>query len=98
MKKVYAGKVTIGVLTVVDACEDSTEERNMAHAECDFDFFEKLKKMAERQGLYVDFVGADLHHTDDVTQAEIDLIQNHQEKMKSLKEKTKSTLNMRIQL
>lgn len=98
MKKVYCGKVTLGVLTVVDACDDLTEERNNAHADCDFDFFEKLRKVAERQGLYVDFIGADLHYTDDVTQAEIDLIQNHQEKMKSLKEKTKSTLNMRIQL
>lgn len=98
MKKVYVGKVTIGVLTVVDSCDDLTEERNNAHAACDSDFFAKFQALAEKEGFYVDFVGADLHHTDEVTQAEIDLIHEHKEKMKALKEKGKGTLNMRIQL
>ena len=98
MKKVYAGKVTIGVLTVVDACDDLVEERNNAHGDCDFDFFAKLRVLAEQEGFYVDFVGADLHHTDEVTQAEIDLIHEHKEKIKALKEKGKGTVNLRIQL
>lgn len=97
MKKVYGGKLTLEVYTVVDACNDLTQERNNAHEDCDFDFFRELRLVAERQGLYVNFVGADLHLVEDVSEGEIDLIHRHKTKMKELKKQGKQTRTIRIQ-
>ena len=98
MKKIYGGKVILEVYTVVDACDDLIQERNNAHEDCDFDFFRELRLIAEKQGLYVNFVGADLHRIEDVNEAEIELIHNHKEKMKTLKKQGKKTQTIRIQL
>lgn len=98
MKKMYGGKVTLEVYTVVEGCEDLTQERNNAHEDCDFEFFARLRSLANNQGLYVTFVGADLHQVDDVENFEIEHVHKFKEEMKKQNESNNNPRYMRIQL
>lgn len=97
MKKLYGGKITLEVYTVVDHCEDSTQERNNAHEDCDFDLFGELRSIAKAKGLYVSFVGADLHRIEDVSNAEIELVHKHKVKAKMEEKAGKKSRTIRIQ-
>ena len=83
MKKLYKGKVTLEVFTIVDHCEDSTAERNNAHGPLDFELFNELKTLVEAKGYHAQWVGADLHYVAAATENQINLINSCTKEAKS---------------
>lgn len=93
-KKLYAGKVTMDIFTVVDDCDDAREERNKAHEAFDFDLMKELRTLIEMRGYHVPKVGVDLQHVEEANKGDINFVDQSIEESKN----KKNTRVIRIQL
>lgn len=94
MKKIYGGEVKLVVYTSVEACDDLTVERNKAHEVCDTEFFNDLRKLMEKYGFYTKLTSADLYQVEDVSKAELSLVDTY--KQKAIEQQKRSKLRIQF--
>lgn len=86
-KKLYSGEITLQVFTTVEANEEPVQERNNAHLDLDFDLFSELRKLVEGRGYHAPYVGADLHHVEDVDKSVIEFVSKKKAESKNRRQK-----------